>query len=312
MELWFNEYHSADMKFSFRVRRQLYSRHSNFQQIQVLDSYEFGRVLVMDGFIMMTEKDEFIYHEMITHVPMAVHPGIGRVLVIGGGDGGVLRELCRYPGIQEMVLVEIDPMAVEVAREYLPTVSGSFDDPRVTILHEDGLRYVRRFQDSFDLIIVDSTDPFGPGESLFTREFYSNCRRALKADGILVNQHEGPYYREDAQEAAAIHKKTSALFPIARVYQAHIPTYPAGHWLFGFMSNSRDPLEDFDPAAWEALGLDTRYYNTELHRGAFCLPTYVKRLLQEGEILDNVFKRAIEGRIWPPDQEKEPEDHEEA
>jgi|LSQX01.2.fsa_nt_gb spermidine synthase len=320
MELWFSEYHSADMKISFRVRRQLFSRHSDFQHIQVLDSYEFGRVLVMDGIIMMTEKDEFIYHEMITHIPMAVHPDVRRALIIGGGDGGVLRELCRYPDIEEIVLVEIDPLVVEVARQFLPTVSGSFDDPRVTILHEDGLKYVRRSQNMYDLIIVDSTDPFGPGESLFSREFYGNCRHALKEDGILVNQHEGPYFKEDAEEAAAIYRKTTSIFPVVSVYQAHVPTYPAGHWLFGFVSNRYDPIKDFNPERWDAWGIETRYYNTNLHRGAFALPTYVERLLKQGEILDNVFKRTIEWRIWPPedddddvsvmfDEEGEQDDH---
>ncbi|NLA96248.1 MAG: polyamine aminopropyltransferase [Clostridiaceae bacterium] len=294
MELWFSEYNTENMKISFRVRQQLFSQQSDFQHIQVLDSYEFGRVLVMDGFIMMTEKDEFIYHEMISHVPMAVHPAIRKILVIGGGDGGVLRELCRYPGVEEITLVEIDPMAVEVSRRFLPAVSVSFDDPRVTIVHEDGLRYVRRYQGVFDLIIVDSTDPFGPGESLFTREFYSNCRHALKEDGILVNQHEGPYFKNDAEEAAAIYKKTSALFPVAAVYQAHIPTYPAGHWLFGFMSNRYHPQRDLDPRRWESLEIETRYYNTDLHKGAFALPTYVRRLLEEGEVLDEVFRRRIE------------------
>ena len=308
MELWFNEYHSADMKFSFRVRRQLFSEYSSFQHIQVLDSYEFGRVLVMDGFIMLTEKDEFIYHDMVTHVPMAVHPAVRRVLVIGGGDGGTLRELCRYPDIEEIILVEIDPLAVEVARRYLPTLATSFDDPRVTILHEDGLRYVRRVHDAFDLIIVDSTDPFGPGESLFTREFYGNCRHALKEDGILVNQHEGPYYREDAEEAAAIHKKTRSIFPIASVYQAHIPTYPAGHWLFGFMSKRYHPLCDHDAARWEARGLKTRYYNSDLHAGAFALPSYVQRLLLKGELLDNVFQRTIDEKIWPLEADEDDDD----
>ncbi len=292
MELWFSEYHSEHVKFSFRVRRQLFSQDSGFQHIQVLDTCEFGRVLVMDGFIMMTEKDEFIYHEMVTHVPLAVHPAARRVLVIGGGDGGTLRELCRYPDLEEIILVEIDPLAVEVARQYLPLTAVSFDDPRVTLLHEDGLRYVRRCREEFDLIIVDSTDPFGPGESLFTREFYSSCRYALKEDGILVNQHEGPYYRADAEEAAAIHQKTSSLFPIALVYQAHIPTYPSGHWLFGFMSNRYHPLDDLDAERWQAYGIETDYYNTSLHAGAFALPTYVDRLLNEGEILDEVFTRA--------------------
>ncbi|NLA82375.1 MAG: polyamine aminopropyltransferase [Clostridiaceae bacterium] len=294
MELWFNEYHSENSKFSLRVRRQLFSCQSDFQQIQVLDSYEFGRILVMDGFIMLTEKDEFIYHEMVTHVPMAVHPQVKRALIIGGGDGGTLRELCRYPQIEEIVMVEIDPMAVEVAKKFLPGTSVAFDDPRLTLLHEDGLRYVRRCHDAFDLIIVDSTDPFGPGESLFTREFYSNCSHALKADGILVNQHEGPYFRQDAEEAAAIYRKTSAIFPIAMAYQAHIPTYPAGHWLFGFMSKRYHPLTDLAPLAWQAHELDTRYYNTDLHAGAFALPNYVKRLLEQGEILDDVFQRTRE------------------
>ncbi|HHX30921.1 MAG TPA: polyamine aminopropyltransferase [Clostridiaceae bacterium] len=305
MELWFNEFQSADSKFSFRVRRQLFSRYSDFQHIQVLDTYEFGRVLVMDGFIMTSEKDEFIYHEMVTHVPLAVHPQVRKALIIGGGDGGTLRELCRYPDIEDIVMVEIDPLVVEVSRKYLPTLAVSFDDPRVTILHEDGLRYVRRCHDMFDLIIVDSTDPFGPGESLFTREFYSNCKHALKADGILVNQHEGPYYREDAEEASAIHRKTSSIFAHARVYQAHIPTYPAGHWLFGFMSDSWDPVADLDRERWEARGLETRYYNPDLHRGAFLLPTYVRRLLEEGEILDDVFVRAKDR-----DEDPEVDDHE--
>ncbi|MGI6157370.1 MAG: polyamine aminopropyltransferase [Saccharofermentanales bacterium] len=304
MELWFSEYHSADMRIGFRVRRQLFSRHSEYQHIQVFDTYEFGRILVMDGVIMMTEKDEFIYHEMITHVPMAVHPHPRDVLVIGGGDGGVVRELCRYPEVRSIVLVEIDPMVIAVARRYLPTVSGAFDDPRVTILNEDGLRYVRRCRDRFDVIIVDSTDPFGPGESLFTREFYGNCRHALHADGILVNQHEGPFYREDAEEAAATHKKTRAIFDISRVYQAHIPTYPAGHWLFGFMSMTYDPIEDFDEARWRAHGLKTRYYNTNVHVGAFALPTYVERLLERGELLDDVYPRSTsEGRVWTPGEE---------
>ncbi len=299
MELWFSEYHSADSKLSFRVKRQLFSRQSDFQHIQVLDSYEYGRVLVMDGLIMMTEKDEFIYHEMVTHVPMAVHPQVKRALIIGGGDGGALRELCRYPQIQEIVMVEIDPLVVEVARQYLPTTSVAFDDPRVNLLYEDGLRYVRRFHDAFDLIIVDSTDPFGPGESLFTREFYSNCRHALTEDGILVNQHEGPYFREDAEEAAAIHRKTSALFPITKVYQAQIPTYPAGHWLFGFMSKRYHPVDDLDRDRWHAYGIDTHYYNTDLHVGAFALPTYVNRLLEKGEILDDCFNKAQGGKENP-------------
>ncbi|HNZ63391.1 MAG TPA: polyamine aminopropyltransferase [Bacillota bacterium] len=303
MELWFSEYHSPDIKISIRVRKQLFSQYSDYQHIQVFDTYEFGRMLVMDNVIMMSEKDEFIYHEMIVHVPMAVHPHARRALIIGGGDGGALRELCRYDDLEEIVMVEIDRLAVEVSKKYLPTVAASFDDPRVTLLFEDGLRYVRRCRDMFDVIIVDSTDPFGPGESLFTKEFYGNCSHALRDGGILVNQHEGPFFHNESTEAAATFKKTSQIFRHVMVYQAHIPVYPAGHWLFGFMSDSYHPLNDFNPERWLARGIRTNYYNTSLHRGAFALPTYVLRLLHEGVLLDRVYKRVVEGGIWPPDDQ---------
>lgn len=301
MELWFSEFHSMDFKVDFRIRKQLYGQYSDYQHIQVFDTYEFGRMLVMDNIVMLTEKDEFIYHEMITHVPMAVHPNVKRALIIGGGDGGTLRELCRYNDLEEIVMVEIDRLVVDVAKEYLPTVAKSFDDPRVTLLFEDGLRYVRRCRDLFDVIIVDSTDPFGPGESLFTKEFYGNCSHALRDGGILVNQHEGTFYYNDAIEAASTFKKTSPIFKNTFCYQAHIPIYPAGHWLFGFMSDRYHPLDDFDADRWNARGIKTNYYNTELHRGAFALPNYVYRLLHEGVLLDQVYKRVIEGTIWPPD-----------
>lgn len=175
MELWFTESHTPNVKFSIRVDRQLYSSQSEFQRIDVFESPEFGRILVLDGYLMMTEKDEFIYHEMITHVPMAVHPNVKSVLVIGAGDGGVIRELTRYPEIEHIDMVEIDEEVVEVSKKYLPQTACAFDDPRLHIFYEDGLKYIRSAHDKYDLIIVDSTDPFGPGEGLFTREFYGNA-----------------------------------------------------------------------------------------------------------------------------------------
>ena len=232
--------------------KQLYSGQSEFQRIDVFESPEFGRFLTLDGYMMLTEKDEFIYHEMITHVPMAVHPHVRRVLVIGAGDGGVIRELTRYPEIESIDMVEIDPQVVEVCREYLPQTACKLDDPRVHIHYEDGLKYIRRFEDAYDLIIVDSTDPFGPGEGLFTREFYGNCYKALREDGIMVNQHESPFYDEDAVACQRAHKRIVESFPISRVYQAHIPTYPSGHWLFGFASKKYHPLKDLDEGRWNA------------------------------------------------------------
>lgn len=283
MQLWFTERHTQNAQFSIKVDRQLYSGQSEFQRIDVFESKEFGRFLTLDGYMMLTEKDEFIYHEMISHVPMAVNPGIRRVLVVGAGDGGVIRELTRYSTIEHIDLVEIDELVVAVCQEYLPQTACRLLDERVHIAYQDGLKYIRRKENEYDLIIVDSTDPFGPGEGLFTKEFYGNCYKALKEDGILVNQHESPFYQNDAVAMQRAHQRIVASFPISRVYQAHIPTYPSGHWLFGFASKKYHPTRDFEQVKWNTLGLYTRYYNTQLHTGAFALPNYVEELLREVE-----------------------------
>jgi len=283
MELWYSENHTDKVRFSIKVDKQVFSGQSEFQRIDVFESEEFGRFLTLDGYMMLTEKDEFIYHEMITHVPMAVHPAAQNILVIGAGDGGVVRELVKYASIQKIDLVEIDKMVVDVCKEYLPKTACCFDDPRVSIYYQDGMKYIRRCENYYDIIIVDSTDPFGPGEGLFTKEFYGNCYKALKEDGIMVNQHESPFYDNDAEAMKRAHARIVKSFPVSRVYQAHIPTYPSGHWLFGFASKKYHPLKDLNAAGWNALGLNTKYYNTNLHRGAFYLPNYVEKLLRECE-----------------------------
>ncbi|MBE6907234.1 MAG: polyamine aminopropyltransferase [Ruminococcaceae bacterium] len=283
MDLWYSEKHTPSVKFSIQVDKQLYSGTSRFQRIDVFESREFGRFLTLDGFMMLTEKDEFIYHEMITHVPMAVHPSVRQVLVIGAGDGGVVRELTRYQSIERIDMVEIDEQVVQVCMEYLPQTACGFEDKRVYIFYEDGLKFIRRCENSYDLIIVDSTDPFGPGEGLFTKEFYGNCYNALKEDGIMVNQHESPFYEDDAIAMQRAHKRIVESFKISRVYQAHIPTYPSGHWLFGFASKKYHPVADLHAKQWNELGLKTRYYNTNLHKGAFALPNYVEEMLSDVE-----------------------------
>lgn len=283
MELWYTEEHTLTVRFSIKIKEQLLSKKSPFQQIDVFDSEEFGRFFTLDGLMMVTEKDEFIYHDMIVHVPMATNPQIKKVLVIGGGDGGTVRELTRYKTIEHIDMVDIDQIVVDVCRKYLPFTSKKLDDKRVHLYFEDGLKFVRRFENEYDLIIVDSTDPFGPGEGLFTKEFYGNCFKALTADGILVNQHENPYYESYASAMHRAHQRILEFFPVCRVYQAHIPTYPSGHWLFGFASKKFDPLKDLDADAWNALGLETKYYNTDLHTGAFMLPNYVKKALEQDD-----------------------------
>ena len=283
MELWFSEKHTKNVKLSIKVSEHLFHKQSDFQQIDVFDSIEFGRFLTLDGYMMLTEKDEFIYHEMMVHVPMAVHPSVKRVLVIGAGDGGVLRELIKYDSIEKIDLVEIDAEVIKVCQEYLPFTACGFDDKRVNVICQDGLKFIRHPKNEYDLILVDSTDPFGPGEGLFTREFYGNCYKALTEDGILINQHESPFYKEDAAAVTYIHKRIVESFEVARVYQAHIPTYPSGHWLFGFASKKYHPVKDMRASEWKSLNIKTRYYNPNLHLGSFYLPNYVEELLVDVE-----------------------------
>lgn len=280
MELWYTEQHTDDVRFSIKVEKQIFSAQSDFQRVDVFESKEFGRFFTLDGLMMVTQKDEFIYHDMIVHVAMATNPNIKKVLVIGAGDGGTVRELTRYKGLEQIDMVEIDKMVVDISLEYFEQTSCKLNDSRVNLFFEDGLKFVRNKVNEYDLIIVDSTDPFGPGEGLFTKEFYGNCFKALNEEGILVNQHESPYYEDYAASMKRAHKRIKEFFPICSVYQAHIPTYPSGHWLFGFASKKFDP-KTFDAKAWNDLGLKTKYYNTDLHLGCFALPNYVKEMLEQ-------------------------------
>jgi spermidine synthase len=277
MELWFTEHHSEFAKMSIKIDKHLYGDHSDFQRIDVFESFEFGRFLTLDGIMMMTEKDEFAYHEMLVHVPMAVNPAIQKVLIIGAGDGGVVREAAKYPGIAKIDMVEIDKQVVEVCKHFLPQTACAFDDARLDIYFQDGLKFVRKAKNEYDLVIVDSTDAEGPGEGLFTREFYGNCHTALRENGILVNQLGSPYYPADAAAMLRAYGKLSHVFDIHTAYQAHIPTYPSGHWMFGYGAKTHHPTDISDD--WDKLGIAVKYYNTELHRGAFALPTYVRDML---------------------------------
>ena len=283
MELWFDEFHAPDVRHGIRVNRHLFSKKSDLQQIDIFDTPEFGRVLALDGSVMLTERDEFIYDEMITHVPMAVHPNIRDILVIGAGDGGVVKELARYPQVERIDLVEMDPEVLAACQAYLPENASRLNDSRVHIFYDNALRFIRRRTSEYDLIIVDSNDPFGPSEGYFTREFYGICYNALKDDGIMVNQQGSPFFSHDAEAMQRSHQRIASTFPISRVYQAHIPTYAAGYWLFGFASKKYHPIDDFDPQRWQNYHFKTDYYTTKLHIGAFYLPAFLERMLQEVE-----------------------------
>ena len=280
MDMWI---HTDNGKVSLRVNRQLFAGESEYQRIEVFESPEYGRLMALDGDILFSSADEFIYNEMVVHVPMAVHPDVRNVLIIGGGDGGVASELTAYPEIEKIDVVEPDEMFIQVCRDFFPEATKGFDDPRVNIIHRDGLRFLRGKLGEYDLIVNDSTDPFGHTEGLFTKEFYGSCYRALTEDGIMVYQHGSPFFDEDETDFRTMHRKVYQSFPISRVYQAHIPTCPSGYWMFGFASKKYHPINDFNAARWNARGIKTWYYTTNLHIGAFMLPKYVEDLLKEAE-----------------------------
>ena len=280
MDLWFNERNTDNCKLSIKVKEPIYSEKTPFQNIDFFESYDFGIFFTLDGMMMVNEKDEFIYHDMIVHVPMAVNPNIKKVLDIGGGDGGSIRELTRYKSIELIHHVEIDERVVRLCQKYLPLTSSKLDDERVIAFYEDGVNFVKDKENFYDLILVDSTDPIGPGEGLFTTNFYKDCYRALNENGILINQHESPYFDEYKREMLKAHGKLKTIFDICEVYQFHMPTYSSGHWLFGFASKGLHPIKDHKKEEWEALGLKTKYYNSQIHQGAFMLPTYVRELLE--------------------------------
>ncbi len=277
----YTEFWEARTGLTVGVEELLYSGRSEFQQIQVFQTDSFGRMLTLDGLVMMTERDEFVYHEMITHPALNLLPAPRRVLVIGGGDGGTVREALRYGEIEHVDLVEIDSEVVEISRAFFPTVSSALDDERLRIHVRDGVDFVRQMADAaYDLVIVDSTDPVGFAEGLFGEDFYADCARILNEDGILVSQSESPF---DETFQAAIGRARDVLgrlFARTHVYLAHIPTYPTGTWSFTMATKGLHPIDDFNPERvadrTAPFAVDLKYYNIGLHLGAFALPNFAK------------------------------------
>ncbi len=285
-ELWFTEKDYNGTAFQVRVTDTLFVGQSNFQRIEIFQTEGLGKALVMDGCMMLTEHDEFVYHEMISHLPMLAHPDPQTVLVIGGGDGGTVRELVKHPTLKKVTMVEIDGLVVEKCREYFPEVSCALNHPKLDLRIEDGIKYVKdreRSGDTYDLVIVDSTDPFGPAAVLFTKEFYTSCRTILSDKGILVCQSESPFFYPKAIQK--IYGLLGQVFPCPKMYMAHIPVYPSGAWSFAFCTkDGRDAQADFDPKRIEMANLNTKYYNAGLQSAAFVLPNFIR------ENLDSILK----------------------
>ena len=274
MELWYTEKQTPNLGFSCKLTRTLHTEQTEYQDLAVMDTIQFGKMLVLDGMVMTTEVDEFVYHEMITHVALNTHPLPKKVLVVGGGDGGVIREILKHRTVQEAVLAEIDIRVVELSQKYLPTIAGSFTDSRVTLAIGDGVAHVRQSKNLYDVIIIDSTEPIGPAVGLFSRPFYQDVYQALTADGIMVAQSESPFVNQDV--IRMIHTNLQGVFPIKHLYTASIPTYPSGLWSFTIASKQYDPLQA-DPRKFD--NLDTKYYTPELHFGAFKLPRFVEQII---------------------------------
>lgn len=274
MELWFTEKQTPNLAISCLVKNTVYREKTKFQDLAVLDTYQYGRLLALDGVIMTTEADEFFYHEMITHVAMNTHPSPEEVLVIGGGDGGTVREVLKHSTVRRVVLAEIDEGVIKASKEYLPTISVGLSDPRVEINVTDGIVYVREHPNQFDVIIVDSTDPVGPAVGLFAREFYQDVFKALKEGGMMVGQTESPFVNKELIKK--IWANLKGVFPVTRLYLGPVPTYPGGLWSYTLGSKGPDPLavppEKFMPLA-------TKYYTPEIHKSAFILPPFVQELL---------------------------------
>lgn len=267
----------------FRIDELLYEDKTDHQHLIIFHNATFGRVLVLDGIVQTTQKDEFIYHEMLTHVPILSHGSVRRVLIIGGGDGAMLREVTRHRQIEQVTLVEIDRQVIEMCRTYLPHHSqGAFDDPRVRIIFDDGLRFVENTEEKFDVIISDGTDPIGPGGALFMEKFYAGCKSCLSPDGILVTQNGVPFMQLD--EAKTTADRLRRVFDDWTFFSAAVPTYIGGIMVFGWATDNpslrRTDLATLK-ARYEAGGIETRYYNPEIHKASFVLPQYLVEAIGE-------------------------------
>ncbi len=282
MKDWFEETLHPGFHSRLGIERVLHETKTGHQHLVIFDNPEFGRVLALDGVVQTTERDEFIYHEMLAHVPILAHGSAKNVLIIGGGDGGMLEEVLKHRGIEAAVQVEIDDTVVELSKRYLRAICGNaYEDSRTELVIADGVEFVNQTDRRFDVIIVDSTDPIGPGEVLFGERFYGGCKSCLADGGVLVTQNGVPFVQ--GEELTGTLTVFRNLFQSASCYRAGVPAYIGGDMTFGWGSDNTS-LADVDVLAlrarFEAAGIVTEYYTPEMHRGAFALPPYINRLIK--------------------------------
>lgn len=254
----------------------LYSKKSEFQQVDIFKSKTLGNVLTLDGLMMTTVEDEFFYHEMIAHIPLCSHKNPENVLVIGGGDGGTVREVLKHPSVKNVDLCEIDALVIEASKMFLPSIAGKLDDKRVNIYVEDAIEFIKTKKNCYDVVLVDSTDPMGPGVGLFTEEFYTNVKESLKKGGIVTPQSESPFANKNEMKNMYILLKK--VFKTVLPYCGPIPTYPGGYWSWAFCSDDNDnTIKDTKRA--ELIEKDAKLYNTKLHNAVFAVPNFVRKIV---------------------------------
>ena len=275
MEMWLKEMQLKDVAMTYKVKETLVTRKTEFQDLAIVDTESLGRMLVLDGIVQTTIKDEFVYHEMISHIPLFTHLNPKKVLVVGGGDGGVIREVLKHNSVTKVVLCEIDKAVIEECKKYLPEISCALEDPKCEIFIGDGIKYVKEHKDEFDVIIVDSTDPFSIAEGLFGGNFYKDISESLTKDGIFIAQTETPFFLPETVKKVFSDAKN--IFPITKLFMAGIPTYPGGYWSFTIGSKKYDP-EKVDIST--IPDINARYYTPELHKACFVLPKYIQDIIK--------------------------------
>ncbi|MEX0929533.1 MAG: polyamine aminopropyltransferase [Balneolales bacterium] len=281
MPLQFNEYYHGTTGLTVGITKLLFSEQSEFQLVEVYETDSWGNMMVIDGMVMLSEKDEFVYHEMLTHVGLFSHPDPRKVLIIGGGDGGTAREVLKHPSVQTADLVEIDETVVRAAKQYLPDV-GHFDHPRLNVIYENGLTFVARAKNQYDVIIIDGSDPVGPAVDLFTREFYQNCHRALTEQGVLTAQTESPWVPAYHNSIKTLFSSLDETFNTSAMYLGFVPLYPAGMWSFAFAGKGVHALAPevlHRVSSAGAVLQDLKYFNAEVHAASFALPNFVRDIL---------------------------------
>ncbi|QPM68801.1 polyamine aminopropyltransferase [Atribacter laminatus] len=273
MALWYYEDYIPHYRLGLEIKETLFLGNSLYQKIQVVDSYLYGKVLLLDDIVQTTEKDEFMYHEMLIHPALLTHPQPKKILIVGGGDGGASREVLKHP-VKKVKLVDIDSAVIEISRKFLPEL-GNWNDQRLEVLVEDAVKYLALSEEIFDVIVMDSTDPLpsGVAEPLFSKEFFQSVYDHLSEDGVLVSQIEPPFFQPEREQR---HWESLNMFPLVKVYWGLVPTYPGGIWTYMIASKGKDPA-----ASFKKLSFPTRYYTPEIHRAAFALPPFMQERLSK-------------------------------